>query len=37
MEAKKAENMIIHEEEIKSRPAKTWFQDEASKAKSKGT
>ena len=37
MEAKRAENMIIHEEEIKSRPAKTWFQDEASKAKSKGT
>lgn len=36
MEANRAENMIIHEDEIKSRPAKIWFQSEAGKAQSKG-
>ena len=36
MEASKAENMIIHENEIKSRPARIWFQSESGKAESKG-
>ena len=31
MEANKAENMIEHEAEIYSRPARTWFQTERQK------
>ncbi|EPQ60803.1 DEAD-domain-containing protein [Gloeophyllum trabeum ATCC 11539] len=34
MELKKGQNMIEHEEEIYSRPARTWFQSEKEKAKS---
>ncbi|KZT74641.1 DEAD-domain-containing protein [Daedalea quercina L-15889] len=33
MELKKGQNMIEHEEEIYSRPARTWFQSEKEKAK----
>ena len=33
---KKGENMIEHEAEIYSRPARTWFQSEKDKQKSKG-
>ena len=36
MEVQKAENIMIHEAEIKSRPAKVWFQTEKEKAASKG-
>jgi ATP-dependent RNA helicase DDX27 len=36
MEATKAENMIIHEDEIKSRPAKVWFQSESERVQAKG-
>lgn len=35
MELKKGQNLIEHEDEIKSRPARTWFQSEADKKKSK--
>ena len=31
MEANKARNMIIHREEIQSRPPRVWFQDESGK------
>lgn len=31
MEASKAENMLLHESEIYSRPARTWFQSSAEK------
>ncbi|KZT30398.1 DEAD-domain-containing protein [Neolentinus lepideus HHB14362 ss-1] len=34
MELKKGQNMIEHEEEIYSRPARTWFQSTKDKAKS---
>ncbi len=30
-EAERAENMILHEDEISSRPARTWYQSEAEK------
>lgn len=33
---KKGENMIEHEAEIYSRPARTWFQSSKDKAKSEG-
>ena len=36
MELKKGQNMIEHEEEIYSRPARTWFQSEKEKAKAQG-
>lgn len=36
MELKKGENMIEHEKEIFSRPARTWFQSEKEKLSSKG-
>lgn len=36
MELKKGENMIEHEAEIFSRPARTWFQTGKEKAKSEG-
>ena len=36
MELRKGQNLIEHEEEIKSRPARTWFQSEKEKQKSKG-
>ncbi|KAH8922403.1 DEAD-domain-containing protein [Atractiella rhizophila] len=36
MELKKGENLIIHQEEIASRPARTWFQSKKEKAESKG-
>ena len=36
MELKKSQNLIEHEDEIKSRPARTWFQSEKEKEKSKG-
>lgn len=36
MELKKGENLIEHETEIFSRPARTWFQSEKEKAKAKG-
>ncbi|GJE86099.1 DEAD-domain-containing protein [Phanerochaete sordida] len=35
MELRKGQNLIEHEEEIKSRPARTWFQSEKEKLKSK--
>ncbi|EKM61030.1 uncharacterized protein PHACADRAFT_24252 [Phanerochaete carnosa HHB-10118-sp] len=35
MELRKGQNLIEHEEEIKSRPARTWFQSEKEKQKSK--
>lgn len=37
MELKKGENLIEHETEIFSRPARTWFQSEKEKSKAKGT
>ncbi|EJD47739.1 DEAD-domain-containing protein [Auricularia subglabra TFB-10046 SS5] len=37
MQIKKGENMIEHEKEIFSRPARTWFQSEKDKAKSAET
>ena len=37
MEIKKGENLIEHEEEIFSRPARTWFQNEKDKQNAKGT
>jgi len=36
MELKKGENMIEHEAEIFSRPARTWFQSAKEKEKAKG-
>lgn len=36
MELKKGQNMIEHEAEIFSRPARTWFQSEKEKAKAGG-
>lgn len=36
MELKKGENMLEHEAEIFSRPARTWFQTEKEKARSAG-
>jgi len=36
MELKKGENMIEHEAEIYSRPARTWFQTANEKQKSEG-
>ncbi|KAA1090744.1 nucleolar DEAD-box protein required for synthesis of 60S ribosomal subunit [Puccinia graminis f. sp. tritici] len=35
MQMKKCQNLIEHEDEIKSRPARTWFQSESEKKKSK--
>lgn len=35
MEANKARNMIIHQEEIQSRPPRVWFQSNSEKKKSK--
>ncbi|KAI9019801.1 P-loop containing nucleoside triphosphate hydrolase protein, partial [Hyaloraphidium curvatum] len=37
MEATKAENMIMHADEIASRPARTWFQSEQQKKQAKNT
>lgn len=34
MELKKGQNLIEHEKEIYSRPARTWFQSEKEKLKS---
>lgn len=36
MELKKGQNMIEHQDEIFSRPARTWFQSEKEKAKAVG-
>jgi hypothetical protein len=36
MELKKGQNMIEHEAEIYSRPARTWFQGGKDKEKAKG-
>jgi ATP-dependent RNA helicase DDX27 len=36
MELTKASNMLEHAEEIRSRPAKSWFQSEAERQRSKG-
>lgn len=36
MELRKGQNMVEHEKEIFSRPARTWFQSEKEKAASKG-
>jgi ATP-dependent RNA helicase DDX27 len=36
MELKKGQNLIEHEEEIHSRPARTWFQSEKEKQKARG-
>lgn len=36
MELKKGENLIEHEAEIHSRPARTWFQTGKDKAKAEG-
>lgn len=36
MELKKGENMIEHEDEIYSRPARTWFQTGKEKQQSEG-
>lgn len=35
MELRKGQNLIEHEDEIKSRPARTWFQSEKEKQKAK--
>ena len=37
MELEKEQNMIEHQDEIFSRPARTWFQTTKEKHKSKGT
>ena len=37
MELKKGQNLLEHEEEIHSRPARTWFQSEKEKQKAKGS
>jgi ATP-dependent RNA helicase DDX27 len=36
METVKAHNMLVHEDEIKQRPAKVWFQNETERADAKG-
>jgi ATP-dependent RNA helicase DDX27 len=36
MELKKGQNMIDHEEEIYSRPARTWFQTGQEKLRAEG-
>ena len=36
MQMQKSENMLAHQDEIYSRPARTWFQSEKDKAESKG-
>lgn len=36
MELKKGQNMIEHEAEIYSRPARTWFQNTKDKQKAEG-
>jgi ATP-dependent RNA helicase DDX27 len=36
MELKKGQNMIEHEKEIYSRPARTWFQSEKEKRQTQG-
>ncbi|WFC94874.1 RNA helicase [Malassezia brasiliensis] len=36
MEMQKSENMLTHQDEIYSRPARTWFQSEKDKAEAKG-
>ena len=35
MEAERAENLLLHEQEIGSRPARTWYQTEKEKAESR--
>lgn len=35
MEAVRAENLLLHEQEIGSRPARTWYQTEKEKAESR--
>lgn len=37
MEANRAKNMLVHETEIMSRPAKQWFQNRAAKLAAKGS
>lgn len=37
MELRKSQNMIDHEAEIYSRPARTWFQTEQEKSKAAGS
>ena len=37
MELKKGQNMIEHEAEIYSRPARTWFQTNKEKEKAEGS
>ena len=37
MELKKGQNMIEHEAEIYSRPARTWFQSGKEKEKAEGS
>ena len=34
MEAKRASNLLVHADEIKSRPRRTWFQSAADKKRS---
>ena len=36
MEIKKGQNMVEHEAEIQSRPARTWFQTSKEKGKAQG-
>jgi hypothetical protein len=36
MEIKKGENLIVHRDEIMSRPARTWFQTEREKKLAQG-
>lgn len=36
MQLQKSENMLTHQDEIYSRPARTWFQSEKDKAEAKG-
>lgn len=36
MELRKGQNMIDHEKEIYSRPARTWFQSSKEKQKAEG-
>ena len=37
MELKKGQNILEHEDEIYSRPARTWFQSEKEKQRARGT
>lgn len=37
MQVRKGENIIVHEDEIKSRPKRTWFETEADKFRAKKT